>query len=89
MSEHVQTAVFEILKSIQTKLVEHDRRFDQVDARFERLEDLVRKQRRDSAAMLVMMKGTAGLYEERLNQLEVDRIVKIEERLAALEARRS
>ena len=80
MSENVQSAIFEILKSIQATLAEHGRRF-------ERIEDLIHKQRRDSAAMLVMMRGTAGVYEDRLTQLEVDRIVKIEDRLAALEAR--
>ncbi len=31
-----------------------------------RLEDLAKKQRRDSAAMLVMMRGTVGVFTERM-----------------------
>lgn len=50
MSENVQSAVLDILKKIQAKLAEHDRRFDE-------LGDLVRKQRRDSAGLLVMAKS--------------------------------
>ena len=38
----------------------------------DRLETLVRKQGRDSAAMLVMMRGTVGIYDERLKMIEED-----------------
>ncbi len=81
MSENVQTAMFDILKSIQAKLAEHDRRFDAIDRRFEHLEDLVRKQRRDTAGLLVMAKSVTGDFAEQ--------VAAIEERVAALEARRS
>jgi hypothetical protein len=72
MAENVQTAMFEILKGVQAKLSEHDKRFDV-------LEDLVRKQRRDTAGLLVMAKATTGQFAEDL--------AAVEERVAALEAR--
>jgi hypothetical protein len=72
VSENVQTAMFEILKTIQATQAEHGRRFDV-------LEDLVRKQRRDTAGLLVMAKATAGQFAEEL--------AAVEERVAALEAR--
>ena len=72
MSENVQTAMFEILKSVQAKLADHDKRFDL-------LEDLVRKQRRDTAGLLVMAKSVTGNFAEEL--------AAIEERVRVLEAR--
>ena len=72
MSDNVQSAVLDILKNIQAKLVEHDHRFD-------RLEEIVRKQRRDSAGMLVMMRATVTDFD--------GRVAEIEERMAALEGR--
>jgi 3-dehydroquinate dehydratase len=86
MSETVQTAMFEILKSIQAQLAAHDRRFDALEARFDVLEtrsgevaDLVRRQRRDTAGLLVMAKSVTGDFAEQ--------IAAIEDRVAALEAR--
>ena len=78
MTENVENAIFEILKSIQAKLSEHDRRFDRIDERFERMEDLMRKQRRDMAGILVVGKSTAGTFAENLTAIEA--------RIAALEA---
>lgn len=63
MTENVENAIFEILKSIQAKLADHDQRF-------ERLEDLMRKQRRDVAGILVIGKSTAGKFAEDLAALE-------------------
>jgi hypothetical protein len=63
MSGNVQTAIFDILKRIQEQQAEHSRRFD-------RLEDIIRKQRRDTAGMLVMMKATAGDFDERVTAVE-------------------
>jgi N-methylhydantoinase B/oxoprolinase/acetone carboxylase alpha subunit len=40
--------------------------------RMDKLEALVRKQGRDSAAMLVMMRGTVGIYDERMKAIEED-----------------
>lgn len=79
MSENVQSAMFEILKSIQAKLSEHDKRFDAIEKRFDMLGDLVRKQRRYTAGLLVMAKSVTGNFAEEL--------AVIEERVAALEAR--
>ncbi len=70
MTENVENAIFEILKSIQAKLADHDRRFDQMDQRFESLDDLMRKQRRDVAGILVIGKSTAGTFAENLAALE-------------------
>jgi hypothetical protein len=47
----------------------------------ERMESLIRKQRRDAAGMLVMMRATASDFDERVNE--------VEERVAALEAKTS
>ena len=51
------------------------------DTRFERIESLIRKQRRDSAGMLVMMRAAASDFDERVSE--------VEERVAALEAKTS
>ncbi len=83
MSENVQTAMFEILKKIQADMssfrVETNERFEKVDKRFDELSVLVRKQRRDTAGLLVMAKSTSGQFAEEL--------AAVEERVAALEAR--
>jgi BMFP domain-containing protein YqiC len=49
------------------------------ETRFDRLEALVRKQRRDAAGMLVMMRAAASDFDERVSE--------VEERVAALEAK--
>jgi hypothetical protein len=49
--------------------------------RLERIESLVRKQRREGAGMLVMMRATVGDFDERVGD--------IEERGAALEFRQT
>jgi hypothetical protein len=50
-----------------------------VEQRLDRLEEISRKRRRDAAGMLVMMRATAGDFDER--------VTEVEERVAALEAR--
>lgn len=83
MSANVQTAMFEILKSIQADIssfrAEVNARFEKVENRFVGLEELIRKQRRDTAGLLVMAKGTAGHFAEEL--------AAVEERVKVLEAR--
>lgn len=79
MSDKVQTAMFEILKSIQGELAEHRKLFLRLDERLEHIAVLHRKDRKNSAAMLVMMRATAGDFEERVSE--------VEERLTALERR--
>jgi hypothetical protein len=65
MSENVQSAMLEILKTIQADV-------SGLKARMDKLETLARKQGRDSAAMLVMMRGTVGIYDERMKVIEED-----------------
>jgi hypothetical protein len=49
-----------------------------VEGRLDRLEKLNRKYRRDAAAMMVIMRATAGDFDERVSA--------VEERVTALEA---
>lgn len=79
MSDYVQATMFEIVKRIQSDMsgVRTDVTALKTDMtgvieRMDRLETLVRKQGRDSAAMLVMMRGTVGIYDERLKMIEED-----------------
>ena len=75
MIENVENAIFEILKKIQADNASFR---SEVNARFERLEDLARKQRRDTAGMLVMAKSVAGTF--------VEDLAAVEARVTALEA---
>ncbi|CAL75033.1 hypothetical protein BRADO1121 [Bradyrhizobium sp. ORS 278] len=50
-------------------------------AEHERMEAVIRKQRRDSAGMLVVMRAAASDFDERVSA--------VEERMAALEARKT
>jgi uncharacterized small protein (DUF1192 family) len=70
MAGEPDNLTLEILKSIQASIADLNRRFD-------RLEASLRKDRRNSAGMLVMMRATAGDFDER--------VTEIEERVAALE----
>ena len=79
MTENVETTMLEILKRIQSDMsgVKADMsgvkdRLTGVEGRMERLEALVRKQGRDSAAMMIMMRGTVGIFDDRLNVIEED-----------------
>lgn len=51
------------------------------EAQHERIEGLIRKQRRDSAAMMIIMRSTVSDFDERVNE--------VMERVAALEKRQS
>ena len=89
MPENIQSAMYEILKRVQTDMasVRTDvaglktdvagLKADVADirVRVERLEDIAKKQRRDSAAMLVMMRGADGVFDERMKDLEVDMVL--------------
>ncbi|MGL4973885.1 MAG: hypothetical protein ACRC56_01215 [Bosea sp. (in: a-proteobacteria)] len=74
MGEKVKDAVPEILMKIQAEISAFR---GSVEARLDTIEAISRKQRRDSAGMLVMMRATAGNFEER--------IADVEERMAVLE----
>ncbi len=62
MNDTLQNAILETLKSIQTKLLEHDKRFDH-------LEEVILRQGRDSAGALMMMRATAGDFEQRIAEV--------------------
>jgi hypothetical protein len=74
----VQDATLQVLIRIQNDIASFRK---SVEARLDQLETLGRKQRRDVAGILVMMKATAGDFSERVDA--------IDERVAALESRRS
>jgi hypothetical protein len=65
MSENVQTAMFEILKRLQSDFASFR---TETSERFERLEDLVRKKRRDTAGLLVMAKAVRATLPSRSRQ---------------------
>jgi Tfp pilus assembly protein PilN len=85
MADNVQSAMLEILKRIQSdvsglrsdvSVLKAD--VSDVKARLEKVEDLAIKQRRDSAAILVMMRGTVGVFEERMNALDIEMVASKE-----------
>jgi hypothetical protein len=82
MSENVENAALQMLIRIQEQIAafrqDTEQRFGVVETRLDRIEEINRKQRRDSAGMLVMMRATAGDFDERVSE--------VEERVAALEA---
>lgn len=72
MADNVDNITLDILKNIQASIADLSRRFD-------RLEAAMRKDRRNVAGMLVMMRSVAGEFDER--------VTEVEERVAALEGR--
>ena len=79
MADNVQSVMLEILKRLQSDMSEVKARVIRLDtdmtdvkARQERLEVIATKQRRDSAAMLVIMRATVGDFDERVSKLEAD-----------------
>ena len=95
MPDNIQSAMFEILKRVQTDVSDIKARVERIETRVERIETRVerletraerleliaKRQRRDSAAMLVMMRGTVGVFDERMKELEAD--VKLLQELEA------
>jgi hypothetical protein len=87
MPDNIENVMLEILKRLQSDMagLKADVSTLTVDvadvkARMTRVEDLVTKQRRDTAGMLVMMKGTAGVFDQRLIAVETD-MVMLKDRL--------
>ena len=74
MAEAPTDVVLQILIKIQDSIVAQA-------TRLERIENLVRKQRREGAGMLVMMRATVSDFDERVGD--------VEERLAVLETKQS
>jgi hypothetical protein len=87
MTDTPTDAVHQILIKIQESIVALRSDFrselaqfrQSTETRLERLETLIRKQRRDAAGMLVMMRSVASDFDERVSD--------IEKRLDALEAK--
>ncbi|WP_375414455.1 hypothetical protein [uncultured Bradyrhizobium sp.] len=83
MTDTLADAVPQILSKIQDSISTLRSEVGQfrtsVEGRLDRLEQLNRKYRRDAAAMMVIMRSTAGNFDERVSA--------VEERLAALDAR--
>lgn len=81
MSDNIQDASLEILKSIQASIVRLEGRIGEVDQRLsgkiDALSTKVGKFQRDLAGTLVMMRATAGDFDRR--------VTEVEERVAALE----
>jgi hypothetical protein len=80
---NVTDATHQILVRIQEDMASFRRevshRFDVIEQRMTGIEDLSRKQRRDTAGLLVMAKAVTGDFAEQ--------VAAIEERVAVLEAR--
>lgn len=74
MTGNVKDATLQILTKIEDDVAAFRR---SVEEQLDRVEDINRKQRRDSAGMLVMMRASAGDFDERVSE--------VEERLAVLE----
>jgi BMFP domain-containing protein YqiC len=89
MAETPTDAVPQILMKIQESIsvlrselrLELGQFRQSTETRLDRLEILVRKQRRDAAGMLVMMRAAASDFDERVSE--------VEERVAALESKTS
>jgi hypothetical protein len=85
MADNPTDAVHQILIKIQDSIGSLRAELGQFklenQVQHDRMEGLIRKQRRDAAGMLVMMRATASDFDERVNE--------VEERVAALEAKTS
>jgi phage-related minor tail protein len=74
MSEKPVDLTTEILVAIRKDIAEFRH---SVETRLDRLEVAVGKQRRDQAGMLVMMRATAGDFDQRVRDVE-DRVRALE-----------
>jgi DNA repair ATPase RecN len=78
MTTDILIAIREDISSFRTSV---EGRLDRVEGRLDQLEQTSRKYRRDAAAMMVIMRATAGDFDERVSA--------VEEQIAALDARTS
>ena len=67
MPDKVENATLEILKNIQASIAQFRA---ETTARLDRIEAGMRKDRRNVAGMLVLMRATAGDFDERVTEVE-------------------
>jgi hypothetical protein len=67
MSDNIQDAILPILARIQSDIGAFRR---ESNDRLDRLEEAVKKHRRDSAGMLVMMRATVTDFDARVSEIE-------------------
>jgi hypothetical protein len=77
MANKVENIILDILKNIQAGIAQFRA---ETNDRFDRLEAAMRKDRRNVSGMLVMMRATAGDFDERVSDIE-ERVAKLEARL--------
>ncbi|MGJ4964204.1 hypothetical protein [Bradyrhizobium sp. HKCCYLRH3061] len=80
-TDAVHSILIKIQESIAALRIEVGQFRQDNRAEHERMEALIRKQRRDAAGMLVMMRAAASDFDERVSE--------VEERIAALETRKT
>jgi glycine cleavage system protein P-like pyridoxal-binding family len=69
-TDAVPQILIKIQDSISTLRSEVGQFRTSVEGRLDRLEQLNRKYRRDAAAMMVIMRATAGDFDERVSEVE-------------------
>jgi hypothetical protein len=79
LTDAVPQILIKIQDSISTLRSEVGQFKRENEVQHERMEGLIRKQQRNSAAMMIVMRATVGDFDERVNE--------IMERVAALEKR--
>lgn len=67
MADNVQTAMFDILKKLQAEMSLFRA---ETNERLGRIEALAQKDHTNSAGMLVMMRSTAGGFDQRIAEVE-------------------
>ena len=73
MSENIQDVPVDILKNLEATLVGFR---TEMNERPDRLEAGMRKDRRNAAGMIVMMRATAGDFDQRVSEVE-ERLVRV------------
>ena len=71
--KRIQTDVSSLktdVSGVKADMVDVKSRLTGIDGRLDRLETASKKQSRDSAAMLIIMRGTVGVFDERVKTLE-------------------
>jgi len=74
VADTIQDMTLEMLKGMQSDIARMRTDLNEfrteTNSRFEHLEEILRKQRRNTAGMLVMMQATAGDFAEHVTEIE-------------------